>query len=72
MVALDRWVADADEGSEPESVDSAPSCEALGTHGPEGCAICATCEQLATFLYLDDLRGQVRGVCSRCGADWWI
>jgi hypothetical protein len=46
--------------------------EALGTHGPEGVGRCPQCERLATFIYLDEARGQARGVCSTCGADWWV
>jgi hypothetical protein len=57
------WTPDADETEEPD---------ALGTYGPEGVAICQQCSQLADFVYLDEARGQARGVCSRCGADWWL
>jgi hypothetical protein len=46
--------------------------EELGTFGPEGRAICPMCQQMATFVYLDEARGEARGVCSRCGSDWWL
>ena len=58
------------ESAHPLNGDSALSV--LGTFGPEGAGVCEHCEQIAAFVYLEDARRQARGVCSRCGADWWL